>query len=220
MLPDSRFGKMKTFACPATALPGALSFPTVSSIAASTWSSPSIGTSGSACCASIAARATFWLRSCGPLPLVEKLKKYESYHCYEPEDPQLYAKVFEYATNSARQLLKDVDQAVKNRGNTVKDLEKQVGKDDKVKTKAYANRLESAHKEVARLMDESRAVWRLLLSFNFEFEQGRLAEKKYDESKRLQSKIDEQTKRRWLPKEALSLYERASGESSVSLVMQ
>ena len=152
--------------------------------------------------------------------LVEKLKKYESYHGYEPEDPQLYAKVFEYATNSARQLLKDVDQAVKNRGNTVKDLEKQVGKDDKVKTKAYANRLESAHKEVARLMDESRAVWRLLLSFNFEFEQGRLAEKKYDESKRLQSKIDEQTKRRWLPKEALSLYERASGESSVSLVMQ
>lgn len=152
--------------------------------------------------------------------LVGKLKKYEAYHHYQPEDPKLYAKVFEYATSNARQLLKDVDGAVKTRGKAIKDLEKQVGKNDEVKTRAYANRVEQAHKEVSRLMDESRAAWRLLLSFNFEFEQGRLSEKKYDEGKELQSKIDEQAKRRWLSREDLNLYERASGQSSVHLVMQ
>jgi predicted transcriptional regulator len=144
--------------------------------------------------------------------LVDKLKKYEIYHWVK--DKVIYQKLFEYATSSGRSLLREFDKAVKVRSKTVKDLKRQVGDE------AYANRLEQAHQEVSRLAEELTAAWVLLLSSKFEFEEGRLTAKKYEEAKELQAKIREQAERRWLSQEELTLYERASGRPRATLVMR
>ena len=73
MLPACRSGKTSTFALPATELPGALVFATLSTNAASACNSPSSAKSGAISFASFVASCTLSTSSCLALPLVEKL---------------------------------------------------------------------------------------------------------------------------------------------------
>src|SRR5262249_23136962 len=72
ILPESRSGKIKTLARPATA-PSALSFfsATTGISAASACSSPSTARPGADCRTSVSARVTLSMRACCALPLVE-----------------------------------------------------------------------------------------------------------------------------------------------------
>ena len=71
MFPACRSGKTSTFALPATGLPGALVFATLSTNAASACNSPSSCRSGAISFASFVASATLSTNSCFALPFVE-----------------------------------------------------------------------------------------------------------------------------------------------------
>ena len=73
MLPACRSGKTSTLALPATGLPGALVFATLSTSAASACSSPSSASSGAISLAIFVASVTLSTSSCLALPFDEKL---------------------------------------------------------------------------------------------------------------------------------------------------
>ena len=95
------------------------------------------------------------------------------------------------------------------------DLAKQFGgRADQVKITAYANRLKETHQELKRQVGESVNVRFLLNRFDFEFEQGRLTEKEYDESRKLRTQleqIDSPTGPSRITDQQLELYKRALG---------
>ena len=72
MFPAERFGKTRTFARPATGLPGAFPAPIAGTIAASSWSSPSQARPGALARRSSVARATLAASGWVALPFVEK----------------------------------------------------------------------------------------------------------------------------------------------------
>ena len=71
MFPASRSGKIRTLALPATGLPGALEAPTLGTIAASSWNSPSSARSGFCSFAILVASTTLSTSACFALPFVE-----------------------------------------------------------------------------------------------------------------------------------------------------
>ena len=71
MFPASRSGNTRTFALPATSLPGALEAPTLGTIAASSWNSPSSLSSGCSSFAILVASTILSTSGCFALPFVE-----------------------------------------------------------------------------------------------------------------------------------------------------
>ena len=71
MLPQSRFGKISTLACPATSLPFAFAFATDGTIAASSCNSPSRSSCGYFSFAIFVASTTLSTSACFALPFVE-----------------------------------------------------------------------------------------------------------------------------------------------------